>query len=558
MHYRFIGKFVCSLVLSLLAPIAMAASSLSIRPMDYTYHDKMIALGSTLTIPYQITNNTTQTLYNVKAALLPSGISSSVCTTLAPKSSCTLNLKIDWRLTRNPREIDQSFTICAKGNPNICTWVNPKNRLNITVGNFNTFLAITDIHLKAGNTSPITYGQDTNDALWESTLTKISKLIPEQLPQFMVLLGDLPAHRDRPNLEKNIAGVLQGISKLDAINKNKLPVFFVFGNNDSLKVNYGPFSNDSKNLFSLDPQHNSPETKGWPALNANPDCSVSPNKACTYTTTNPMPSAHAEDMAYAATRGYYSAYPLGTAYPLRFISVNSVIFSHEYFQSGETQLSAAQEQMNWLEQQLKNASANNEAVYIAMHIPIGKDAFNHGEDMWNDTLVLNNGLKFRDAFLALMSQYKQNVRTVMTGHTHYNEYRALYADKTLTNVSVLGLGLPGITPNHYNNPGMQVYLYDGAYRLTEAKTHFTTPDLREWKSYSFQNDYDCQKNSTMLNCVANTLLPKLSEWQLGLKRDLQNPYQINFSVRSPNYDPSTGGVSSWSAILDAIQVIPTQ
>nr|MDQ2993681.1 metallophosphoesterase [Pseudomonadota bacterium] len=454
--------------------------------------------------------------------------------------------------------IDRRFKVRASGQPCRCTWVHPNNRLNITVANNNTFLAITDIHLSAGKTAAITYGQDTNDPLWDSTLAKISNLTTEQMPQFILLLGDLPAHRDKANHEKNIGTVLRSFSGLPAISQSQLPVFFVFGNNDSLTVNYGPFANDATNLFSLDPEHNSPEAKGWPALNANPDCSVSPRKACTYTTTASMPTEHAEDMLYAQTKGYYSAYPLGRAYPLRFIALNSIIFSHEYYQSGATQREQAQQQMDWLAQQLASAGANHEGVYIAMHIPIGKDAFNHGADMWNDTLLLNNGLKFRDSFLALMSQYKQNVRAVLTGHTHFNEYRALYADQSLTNLSVLGVGVPGITPNHYNNPGMQIYLYDPAYQLTEAKTFFTTPDISEWKSYSFQNDYACSKNSTMLNCVAQSLLPNLAKSNRADELLLQNQYQTNYALRAPNFDPSKGGYSDWFTILNAIQVVPSQ
>lgn len=543
-----------TLVLCLISPVVFAGSVLSITPQNYSNRDQNIALGSTLTVPYQINNYSNNTLYKVSAKNLPVGVSSTVCPKLAPNSSCILNLKITPKTTSKPRIINSDFKVCAMNHPRGCTWVAKKNRLNIAVTNTNTFLAITDIHLKDGKTTDITYGQDTNDALWNSTRNKLSDLVYEQVPQFILLLGDLPAHRDRPNLEKNIGAVLRGFSGLNAIEKTKLPVFFVFGNNDSLVVNYGPFSDGTSNLFKLDPE------KGWPALNTNPDCSVSPRKACTYTTTSPMPSEHAEDMEYAQTRGYYSAYPVGKKYPLRFISLNSVIFSHEYYQSGTDQLNAAQAQMDWLERQLTSARANNEAVYIAMHIPVGTDAFNHGEDMWNHTLSLNNGLKFRDAFLELMSKYKSQVRMVITGHTHLHELRALYADKTLSNLSVLGVGVPGITPNHYNNPGMQVYLYDHQYRLTEAKTYFTTPAVGDWNSYSFQQDYACKKNSTMLKCVATKLIPNLPTWKSAptTRNIATNPYELDFSVRAPDFDPTKGGYSDWTTILDTIQVVPTQ
>jgi predicted phosphodiesterase len=421
----------------------------------------------------------------------------------------------------------------------------------------NTFLAIADIHLNSGNAAPITYGQDTNDILWASARAKLSTLITQQRPGFIVLMGDLPAHRDPANLRKNIGAVLTGLSSLNAISSNNIPVFYVHGNNDSLVVNYGPFSDGITNPFSLDPAHNSSASKGWPALNANPDCSVSPITACTYTTTTPMPSQHASDMANAQTRGYYSAYPSGSRASIRLISLNSVIFSHEY--KGANQLALAQEEMDWLSAQLAAARANGEAVYIAMHIPMGADAFNHGEDMWNNTFKLNNGLTLRTAFLKLMADYKNTVRIVLSGHTHFTEIRALYADRAFTNLSVLGLGVPGLTPQHYNNPGIQEYTFDASFRLTEAKTHYTTPAAGSWNNYLFKNDYSCpQFFVTLLDCVPLRVIPYLAKWKLDLQSNLQNPYAAEFSLHAANYDPTLGDFSNWTAILNAVQVGPAE
>lgn len=197
-----------------------------------------------------------------------------------------------------------------------------------------------------------------------------------------------------------------------------------------------------------------------------------------------------------------------------------------------------------------------ESVYIIMHIPVGMDAFYNADDhdMWNTTLQLNNGLLFRDAFLALITQYKNTVRAIVSAHTHENELRALYQDQTLTNMEVLDVGVPGITPNHYNNPGMQVYLYNDKFQLTEAKTYYTTPAPAPWQTYSFLNDYACPKNSILFSCVSKNILPKLPSWKLQPQPIPGNPYEINYPVRNSNYDPAP--YSSWLAILDTIQVVP--
>lgn len=540
----------------LMSSSVIAARLLTITPMDYSYHNPAAAMGTTLTIQYQITNNTSVTLGDVSASHLPAGMTSSHCSALSANGgTCVLTITIPASMTKSPRTIYSQFKVCAQKHTAGCTLVDLANEINVTVVNANTFLTITDIHLKDGVTTPITYGQDTGDTLWASTRSEVSTLIAEQVPKFVILLGDLPAHHDQTHLEQNIGAVLTGLSGLSSINNNHLPVFYVYGNNDSLVVDYGPFFNGTTNLFSLDPAHNSPASKGWPALNADPDCSVSSGAACTYTTTSPMPPQHADDMAYAQSRGYYSAYPLGTAAKLRLISVNSVIFSYEYYLSGAAQLAVAQQEFDWLSAQLAAASANNESVYIAMHIPVGTDAFNHGNDMWNDTLILSNGLKFRDAFLALVEQYKSNIRTVISAHTHLDEFRALYDNTALSNYMVLDVGVPGITPQHFNNPGMQIYLYDNTYQLVEQKTYYTTPNPGVWISYSYLHDYACPSGSTMFLCSSSQILAQLPGWKLQPQPIMNNPYETNYSVRVPTYDPT--GITSWLQILNTIQVIPT-
>lgn len=421
--------------------------------------------------------------------------------------------------------------------------------------NKSTFLAISDIHLNNSNASSITYGQDSGIELWNNVKNKMTDIIHKQTPKFIILLGDLPNHNDLINLQTNIAAVLKGLSGLDAISKKNIPVFYAFGNNDSLENNYGPYAFNGQNLFILDTEHNSPATKGWPTLNANPDCTISPSFACTYTTTSPMPATHASDMAHVMNDGYYSAYPLGGKVPLRLISLNTVIFSRSSLITGSAQLYAVQTEMDWFEDQLASAKANNEFVYIIMHIPVGMDAFYNldDHDMWNSTLILNNGLRFRDAFLVIMEKYKDNIRIVLSGHTHEDELRALYSNKALKKMSALDLGVPGVTPSHFNNPAIQIYLFDPLFRLEEIKTYYTTPTPTDWKIYSFLIDYNCPKNSTIFSCVSFKILPQLSIWKLKPQPIAGNPYELNYPTRAPDYNPSP---SNWLTILDTIQVIP--
>jgi len=542
--------------------ISIALPILSITPQDYAYHDHAVAKGSRITVSYTVTNLSILTLIDFGVSGLPSEISATMCQELDPGESCTLTFTVPAELTSTSSIIQSPFYVCVNSYKR-CIKVEDKYQLDIGVLDNDTFIAISDMHVGIGNKSNIVYGQDTGFNLWQASLDELSSLIDSQAPKFILLAGDLPQHADRSKLQTNIAAVLGNISGLPAIVNNNIPVFYAFGNNDSLVSNYGPYYDGKHNLFYLDPDHESPAVKGWPTLNANPDCAVSPHFACTYTSTSPMPPEHASDMANVATGdGYYSAYPLGSEVPLRLISLNSVLFTRHIFYGCDPvkQQDSVQAEMQWLSEQLAQANANNESVYILMHIPVGKDAFyNHGGDMWNNTLFIDNipnagdHLLFRDAFLALTTFYKSTIRAIISAHTHENELRALYPDQHLMQMDILDVGLPGITPNHFTNPGMQVYLYDRSFKLTEAKTFYTTPIPGTWTAYSFQNDYHCEKNSSMFDCVSTKILPKLPFWKKQAQPIAGNAYQINYSVKNQTYSQNT---NTWLAILDAMQVVP--
>lgn len=574
-----------TLIFSVVSLPAMATSSIMIIAPNKTQATLMVT--GQATIQYTVTNNTGNpnpgiilsqlTIYpafdagnQVKKS---ASIQNNTCAgaKLTPGSNCTFNVVLTGN-NKLPETFVLSPRVCAF-NDATCSQPNESNRVTVTVAN--AFLAISDTHLNTTNSSTITYGEDTSTILWSSALDEITTLITDNRPRFITFTGDVPSHgvpfpNPSGHQKADIAAVLTSLSSLDAISKNNIPIFYAVGNNDSLVTDYGEFFDVSKNrnLFYLDPAHNSPATRGWPALNANPDCSVSPIFACTYTTTSPMPKAHAADMANAQSQGYYSAYPLGSTVPFRLISLNSVIFSRDYLYpniSSQTQLNEAQAEMDWLADQLASARDNDESVYIIMHIPVGLDAFSNNtvpyHDMWNTTLYLRNGLLFRDAFLALMIQYQNNIRAVISGHTHEDELRAFYPDKNLRKMEVLDVGVPGITANHFNNPGMQVYLYNYSFQLTEATTYYTNliaipaPPPYIWNSFSFKSDYACPLNSTMFSCMSMNILPNLTAWkgqaQCGAG---SNPYEFDYSVRNSTYTPCS--FSNWINILNAIQVIP--
>lgn len=380
------------------------------------------------------------------------------------------------------------------------------------------FLTLADIHyLKGGPV--VNYGDgDTGDILWANTQNQLQQRIQTDKPQFIVLLGDLPAHDDESRTV-NLQSVLTSLSST-----LKIPVFYVPGNNDSLgddlmTGDYHSFSNgDGVNLFSLD------KAASWPALNASSACATMQNTT----------SACLIDPQLKATAqfGYYAARPLGVANKLRLVVLNSVIFNKRYVSDdGVAQPLAASEQLAWFHAQLLAAQKMGDSVLIALHVPPGLDAYS-GNSMWSDDLTAQS------QFLADTVTFKDTIKGILYGHTHMDEFRRINgADDRL---AVLASSTPGVTPGHYNSPSLKVFSYNAQFDLTDAQTYYTDPVHSEnWHSYGAKAIYNCTK-TTLFQCAA--------DFSPVLDKDA-NAYQAHYAVDNAFFQPNY-----WPSIMAAIDI----
>ena len=380
------------------------------------------------------------------------------------------------------------------------------------------FLTLSDVHyLKGGPV--VGYGQgDTGDVLWQSTKQQLKQRISQDKPEYMVLLGDLPAH-DNETRTTNIQAVLTDLSTT-----LKIPVFYVPGNNDALgndlkDGDYHSFTNNQgANLFSLDPG------KGWPALNADQSCDSLANthSACLINPKDPTLEKF----------GYYAARPLGQANPLRLIVLNSVIFTSRYVSDdGVSQKKATAEELTWFKGQLAEALTAGDRVLIALHVPPGLDAY-------SDVPMWDASLPAEASFMADITAYQTIITGVLYGHTHMDEFRRL--NNLDGSLSVLALSTPGITPGHYNSPGFERFSYDEHLALTDGRTYYTDPlNSDAWYSYGFKAIYGCT-DTTLFACAA----------QFSLQDDaFVTTYKGHYAVANPDFQPNY-----WSNILAAIDV----
>ncbi len=361
------------------------------------------------------------------------------------------------------------------------------------------FLFLSDAHLNTFNDST-KYGDDTGLGLWKSFLAKADALISSQSPDFVIYTGDLPAHYTcnggcylppdgRAAHNTNLGTILMDLRTLVA--RRHIPFLYVPGNNDAIAGNYYSFADEKQQtLFSLISEAGNP----YPALNVNASGYIAPCMV-----SNPHPEM-----------GYYSARPVRG---LRVIILNTVIYTKNFHPAdGTTQIADGNEQMQWLEAELKDAVSTGDKVYIAMHIPPGLDAFG-SQKTPSPTWVHVPGQtqSWLNSFLELVSKYQQTVTGVLYGHTHMDEFRRLY-DSSGTKITGVAISCPGITPNHLNNPGFKMVQYDRKSKaLLDFTTYYTTPTARYWgdSTYSFNKVFHFSNTNTLYQNISSASLDEL-------------------------------------------------
>ena len=345
-----------------------------------------------------------------------------------------------------------------------------------------TFLALSDVHLRSG-TGDVTFGRhnDTGDSLWARTKIKLESVIQNEQPKFMVYLGDLPHHSDRSRVT-NVTLMLKHLRSL----KMKIPLLYLPGNNDALGGDYNSFQDSSgHNPFSVDSIPSDP----WPVLH---DASG---------------QAKLTKMDFSKEFGYYAADLNMSSNTLKVIALNSVIFTKSYYKSddGVSQQAAAEKQLHWLERTLDSLDSK-QPILMMMHIPPGIDNYGNYKQqengcdtepgpMWNEYLRVTNLkgdlLSLQNAFLNLVNGKKDQIKGILTSHTHFDGIRRLYSSQTAQKDSLIGISMstPGITIGHGNNPGFKLYTYNNAtYDILDFKTHFANPTVSNYGTFKFEGD----------------------------------------------------------------------
>lgn len=351
----------------------------------------------------------------------------------------------------------------------------------------NNFLVISDIHLDNQSThimemSPV--GLNPNNDLDKPTLINLLATIHENIqdskiakPKFILFLGDVVGH-----LRLHKECVLESETAVFKLLKQTFPdtpLLYIFGNNDSFDANYGPFYSRK---FQMSP-YKVAMIAGWH------DGFLSSGFVCGK---GIFPCLINKDV----THGYYAAY---LAPKLKFLALNSVLFSPP--SNGGTQHDATDELL-WLKTQLQMAANNGESVLIAMHIPPGRNVYDHSNFLQTE---------FNTTFLDLINSYKKNIIGILTAHTHAEELKVMQPKdkKIITGV----LFTAALSTSHANMPSVKTFYYEqdaNKWVLTNYETfHFLTSNHLE-KLYDFNNYYcDGIKSKTIFECLNQVSAAKM-------------------------------------------------
>lgn len=358
---------------------------------------------------------------------------------------------------------------------------------SITLPKPGSFLALSDVHYDGNSSDQWGRNHETSKLLWTRAQAEAGQVIAQSNPDFVVYLGDLPAHGMPQSVrEQQFRTVLDGLQTLVAGSDRRL--LFLPGNNDSDGEDYCAFSTGGQTPFDA-----ATDPAAWPVVNAKPGDIID---------------------AGQLVRGFYAAYPLGkpvagaSGPALRLLALNTVIFNPNYgvFGGGNcvdaaTRQADANAQLEWLAAQLAATRAADDRAMLAMHVPPGTDGYS-GNPNWNPDLLYTGsdavlaayvGKPVQDAYLGIVASYQAEISGTMSSHTHLNDMRRLR--DCAGAMTELDLSIPAITTDHGSNPAMQLFTYDARYewlgRMTRYASEKTGKDWASANRFSFADNYPC-------------------------------------------------------------------
>jgi sphingomyelin phosphodiesterase acid-like 3 len=308
-----------------------------------------------------------------------------------------------------------------------------------------------------------TRGEDTSYALFDSSLQAIRK--DAAGAGFATLSGDLLAHSFdckyravfphaapgdyRAFVEKTLAFV---VGELRAALPDT-PIYVALGNNDS---DCGDYQLDAHSEFLASVGREL--TKGFPA---------SERKAAEQT---------------FASGGYYSVRLPAPIRNARLLVLDDLFMSAKYSTcGGKPNPAAAGAQIAWLEQQLAEARAAHEKIWVMAHIPPGVDVYSSAKHL--DEVCGAKGPRMflsSEKLAEVLAQFADVVQLAIFAHTHMDEIRLLKPDDAAHAAS----SAPGVAVKMASSVSP---INGNAPSFTVARVNPATASLEDFKVFAASN-----------------------------------------------------------------------
>ncbi|MBA3660987.1 MAG: metallophosphoesterase [Gammaproteobacteria bacterium] len=331
--------------------------------------------------------------------------------------------------------------------------------------------------LTALDKNPPRYLADSNFNLLHSTFIEASKVAELEQAQFIILLGDYLGHDLRTyykkySLDRSLVGYQSFIKKMMTFLTLQLreafpgkDIYPVIGNNDSYQGDYfqeinGSFFRDLANL--------------WGPLIQNQNERGQFNQTF-------------------LKGGYYAINAHGDP-RLRIIALNTVLFSSSA--RGKQVLSAAEEELNWLRNELKHVKTNHQKALILMHIPPGIDVFATLRFRLF-TLIEFWQKKNAKAFQALLKENAEDIVGIFAGHLHSDWFQILTFPHSEFEIPLCGN--PAVSPIFGNNPAFRSYQYSlDQQQLENYITYYYS--IRQKGFWKKEYDFNATYNPNCKDC----------------------------------------------------------
>jgi sphingomyelin phosphodiesterase acid-like 3 len=233
-----------------------------------------------------------------------------------------------------------------------------------------------------------------------------------------------------------------------------------------------------------------------------------------------------------ASGGYYRVSLPAPIENTRLLVLNDIFMSSNYATcAGKPDSGAAEAQLIWLRQQLAEARADKQKIWVMGHIPPGVDLYSTASRMV-DVCGGRSPVMFlaSEKLADVLAEYGDVVELAIFAHTHMDELRLLKPETTAVKSVAVKL-IPSISPIHGNHPSITVAQIDpSTAALVDYKVFAASNQTGVDATWSEEYDFARSFHQTGFTSSSASQLIAGFAADPGARTQASQSYIGNFSV----------------------------